>query len=185
MKSICLRLGVSLAAGLVFALLTVAAQQNAPQQGDAGRLTVERDKEKEDAVSKLFEGIRAEVKLAQLQRIKHRADLEESVCTSALTNKPPKIGAAFYTTTDPESITTELASVAAFSKRTPDDKPWYTRYSVAVWRAKDSKEGKVAYLVGLGLYGTALGEFVDCHFTDDVYYCGNWKKFVARSCRGK
>ena len=185
MKAKCLRIDATLVAGLVFASLTATAQQNAPQAGHVESLTIERDKEKEDDVAKLFEGIRAGAKLVQLHRIRHRPDLEQGVCTSALTNQPPKSVAAFYITTDPESITPELMRVAAFSKRTPDNKPWYARYSVAVWRAKDLKQEKVSYQVGINLYVDALGEFVDCHFTDDVCYCGNWKKSIARLCRGK
>jgi hypothetical protein len=185
MKAISFRIGATLVSGLVLVLLAASAQQNAPLRGDAQGTTAERDKEKEDNVAKLFEHIRAEAKVEPMQRIKHRTNLEESVCTSAMTNQPPRIGIAFYTTADPESSTVELMKAAAFSKRTSDNRPWYSRYSVAVWRTKDSKDGQVSYWVGLGFYGTALGEFVDCHFTDDLHYCGNWKKSIVRSCRNK
>jgi hypothetical protein len=185
MNAMHLRIGTSLVSGLVYALL--AATQEAPpaRQSDAGRLMVERDKEKEDQVAKLFEASRAEAKLPQLQRIRYRSELEQGVCTSALTDKPSKHGAAFYITTDPESIPPELKKAASFNKLDPNNRPWYTRYSVAVWRVKDPQAGKVAYRVGVGLYGTTLGEFVDCHFTDDVHYCGKWKESIARPCRGK
>ncbi len=187
MKTICLRIGTTLVSGLVFALSAGIAQEARSETKpiEAGQRTVERDKEKEDQVAKLFEGIRAEVKLPQLQRIRHRADLEQGLCTSALTDKPPKFGTAFYTTDDPESITPELRKIASLNRVGPNKKPWYARYSVAVWRVKDLQEGKASYRVGVGFYGDAVGEFVDCHFTDDVHYCGMWKESIARPCRGK
>jgi hypothetical protein len=171
---------------LVSALLTVIAQQvPAAERGDAERTTAERDKEKEDQVAKLFDAIRAVAKLPQLQRIRHRTDLEQSVCTSALTDKPSKLASAFYITTDPESITPELKKIASSNRLDSKKRPWYSRYSVAVWRVKDPQPGKLAYRVGVGLYETAIGEFVDCHFTDDVHYCGMWKESIVRPCRGK
>jgi hypothetical protein len=187
MNAIHLRIGTTLVSGIVFALLAVTSQETPPatKPGDAGQLTVERDKEKEDEVAKVFESVRAEAKLPQLQRIRHRADLEQGVCTSALTDKPSHLGSAFYITSDPESITPELKKIASSNRLDSHKRPWYARYSVAVWRVKDPQAGKVAYRVGLGLYGTAVGEFVDCHFTDDVYYCGKWKESIARPCRGK
>lgn len=118
MKTIHLGIGTTLVSGIVFALLAAAAQEAPPatEPGDAGRLTVERDKQKEDQVAKLFEGIRSEARLPQLQRIRHRADLEQGVCTSALTDKPSKIGSAFYITADPESITPELKKIASSNR---------------------------------------------------------------------
>jgi hypothetical protein len=187
MKAIYLRIGSGLISGVLFGLLAVAAQE-APfgtKLGDGGQLTVERDKEKEDQVAKLFEDIRAEARLPRLERIRHRADLEQGVCTSALTSKPSGRGAAFYMTTDPESVTSELKKAASSNRLDPHDRPWFTRYSVAVWRVKDPQTGKVTYRVGIGFYETALGEFVDCHFTDDVHYCGRWKESIVRPCRGK
>ncbi|MFZ0299812.1 MAG: hypothetical protein WAM13_15785 [Candidatus Sulfotelmatobacter sp.] len=186
MKTIHLLVG-SVFSGLALAVLAATAQEapTAAKEGSAGPVTVERDKEKEDHVAKLFEGIRAEAGLPQLKRIRHRADLEQGVCTSALTGKPSKQGSSFYITSDPESITPELKKIASLNRLDSNKRPWYERYSVAVWRVKNPTGGEVAYRVGVGIYGTALGEFVDCHFTDDVYYCGNWKKSIARPCRGK
>jgi hypothetical protein len=187
MKTIHLRVGSIFASGLVLALLAATAQEapTASKQGDVGRATVERDKEKEDQVAKLFEGIRAEARLPQLKRIRHRDDLEQRVCTSALSGKPPKQGSSFYVTADPESITPELKEIASSNRLDANQRSWYARYSIAVWRVKDPSAGEVAYRVGVGLYGSALGEFVDCHFTDNVYYCGKWKESIARPCRGK
>jgi hypothetical protein len=186
MKTIHFRVGCTFASGLVLALLAATAQEapTVPKQGDVGRVTVERDKEKEDQVAKLFESIRAQARLPQLKRIRHRDDLEQGVCTSALTGEASKRWSSLYTTADPGSITTELEKIASSNRLGPNKRPWYARYSVAVWRMKDPN-AEVAYRVGVGLYETALGEFVDCHFTDDVYYCGNWKASIARPCRGK
>jgi len=187
MKGTHSRIGLSLLSGIVFALLASTAHEAlaAGEPRDAGRLIVERDKEKEDQVAKLFEGIRAEANISPLQRIGHRADLEQSICTSALTDTPPKVASAFYVTVDPESVTPELKKIASSNRLDSKKKPWYSRYSVAIWRVKDQQAGTVTYWVGVGLYESAAGEFVDCHFTDDVHYCGNWKKLVARPCRGK
>jgi hypothetical protein len=187
MKAIHCRIGATLVSGIMFALSAATAQEAplAAKPSDVTQLTVERDQEKEDHVAKLFEGIRAEAKLPQLQRIRHRADLEQGVCTSALTDKPSELGSASYMTADPESITPELKKIASSNRLDSNKKAWYTRYSIAVWRVKDSQAGKVAYRVGVGLYGTAVGEFVDCHFTDDIYWCGKWKESIARPCRGK
>lgn len=187
MKAIQPRISTTLTSGLTFALLAATAQEAPPatKPRGAGQLMVERDKEKEDQVAKLFEGIRAEAKLPQLQRIRHRADLEQGVCTSAFTDKPSNRGAAFYVTSDPESIAPELQEIASSKRLGANKKPWYARYSVAIWRVKDPQVEKVSYRVGLGLYETAAAEFVDCHFTDDVHYCGKWKESIAHPCRGK
>jgi hypothetical protein len=168
MKSIRFQIGSLLGSGLVLALFSATAHG------------ADRDKEKEDHVAKLFEGIRAEAGLPPLKRIRHRGDLEQSICTSALTGETPARGSAFYTTSDPESVSPELEKIASSKRRLA-----YARFSVAVWRVKDPRGEAVAYRIGVGLYESALAEFVDCHFTDDVYYCGRWKKSIMRPCRGK
>ena len=165
---------------------TALSAQEAPvttKQTSVGQVIGQRDKQKEDPVAKLFEGIRADAKIPALKRIRHRDDLEQQVCTSALTGKPQS--PAFYVTATPDSITPELRKIAVFNRVGPKNAPWYTRYSVAVWRVQEPQTGVVLYWVGVRSYGTAVGEFVDCHFTDDVFYCGKWKESVARSCRGK
>jgi hypothetical protein len=186
-KAINLRIGAMLVSALTFALLAPAAQEPplATNADNSKRLIVERDKGKEDQVAKLFESIRTEAKLPQLKRIRHRDNLEQSVCTSALSGKPSDRGSANYVTTDPESITPELHKIASSNRLDSKNRPWYARYSVAVWRVKDPQTAKTSYRVGVGLYDTAVGEFVDCHFTDDVHYCGKWKESIAHPCRGK
>jgi hypothetical protein len=191
MNAINLRIGTALASGIVFALLAATAQEAPPpstKPGDAERLTVERDKEKEDQVAKLFEGIRAEAKVPRLKRIQHRPQLEQGICTGALTGGRPKGASAFYTTTDPQSPAPELRKIASSNPldRYHPGRPIYERYSVAVWKTKAPQSGNADYyLVGVGMYGSAAGEFVDCHFTDDVHYCGKWKETIAPPCRGK
>lgn len=186
-KAINLRVGTMLVSVLTFALLASTAQEPplAANANNDERLMVERDKGKEDQVAKLFEGIRTEAKLPQLKRIRHRDDLEQAVCTSALSGKPSNRGWANYITTDPESINPELIKIASSNRLDSKKRPWYARYSVAVWRVKDPKTGEPSYRVGVGFYETAASEFVDCHFTDDLHYCGKWKESVARPCRGK
>lgn len=187
MKTIHFRVASTFASGLVLALLAATAQEapTAAKQSNAGRVTVERDKEKEDQVAKLLEGIWAEARLPQLKRITHSDDLEQGVCTSALTGDLSKRWSGFYTTADPGWMTPELKKLALSNRLAPNKRPWYARYSVAVWRVKDPNGGELAYRVGVEFYVTALEEFIDCHFTDDVHYCGNWKESIARPCRGK
>ena len=184
-KALNLRIGTLFVSALAFAPLGAAAQESAPatKQGDTEQHIVARDKKKEDQVAKLFEGIRADAKLSKLERVRRRADLEQGICTSSLTGQPSKQGAVSYMTADTELIAPELKSIAASNRLDPHNKPWYARYSVAVWRVKDPPTGKVAYRVGVGLYETGLAEFVDCHFTDDVHYCGKWKESIAPPCR--
>ena len=69
-------------------------------------------------------------------------------------------------------------------RREPETHPRCTRYSVAVWRASDSQTGETTYWVGFQLYWSAVMEFYDAHFTDDIYYRNEWKKSIAPECRG-
>jgi hypothetical protein len=184
MKTIHLRGGSTFFSGLLLALLAATALDAllATNPDNAERLTVERDQGKEDQVAMLFEGIRVEAKLPELKRIRHRDDLEQAVCTSALSGKRSHLGSAFYTATDPESINPELRQIAESNPLDSKKRPAYARYSVAVWRVKDRQTGELSYRVGIGLYGSGVGEFIDCHFTDDGHYCGKWKDSIARPC---
>jgi hypothetical protein len=167
-----LRIGSASVSFLLTALLFAASQQIpvSTQQPKIGQVMPERDKEKEDWVARLFEHIRAEANLPHLKRIRHRPQLEQDICTSALNGDHSKRGSAFYVTTDPESPAPELTKIASSNPqdRYHSGKPIYERYSVAVWRTKDPQTGNASYWVGVGVYGNAVGEFVDCHFTDDV-----------------
>ena len=54
----------------------------------------ERDRQQEDADTKLFDEVRKESNLRPLSRISDRKSLEQLVCTAAVTGKVPKIVAA-------------------------------------------------------------------------------------------
>jgi hypothetical protein len=177
---------------VVFVLLTtgISAQQvSVPTKQAASRPAMgDRDKAKEDQVAKLFETIRADAKIPQLKRIRHRADIEERVCTVALTGVrlDHSVGNTFslYKTLEPESISPELKQVALFEDFNFKNGR-YPRYSVAVWRTKNPQTGDTVYWVGAQRYWSAVEEFVDYHLTDDVFYHEDWKKNVAPECRGK
>ncbi len=157
-------------------------------QNVSAKQSAERDREKEDVVAKLFEAVIADLKLPLLKRIPHRADLEEAVCTTALADGQSKHLFGLYETTHPESSIDEVKKIATSRDFTVTQKgkrvPRYARYSVAVWQVGGGPQ-QVTYWVGLGFYESATAEFVDCHFTDDVHYCGLWKKSIAAACRGK
>jgi len=177
---------------LVVVLTTGLLAQEAPvptRQESGGRLMVERDKDKEDQAAKLFETIRADLKIPQLTRIRHRDSLEQRVCTIALIGTLPKRAlthtSALHKTSQPESISTELKQVASFDDLQPKNNPSYARYSVAVWRVRDLQAGEVTYWVGVQVFWSAATEFFDNNFTDDISYHNDWKKYVAPECRGK
>ena len=155
----------------------------------AGQLPGERDKNKEDQVAKLFETIRSDLKRPKITRLEHRDSLEQTVCTIALTGTTTKNTSTdisgFYKTEHPESISAELKKVASWSTFHPKSNRGFTRYSVAVWRVPDSRPEEATYWVGVQLYESAVGEFIDDYFTDDIMYHNDWKKSVAPQCRGK
>ena len=156
-------------------------------QNISAKQSAERDREREDVVAKLFEAAVADLKLPHLERIPHRADLEEAVCTTALADGQPKHLSRFYETKHPESSIDEVKKIATSGDFTVTQKgksvPRFDRYSVAV-RVKGGPQ-QATYWVGLGFYESATAEFIDCHFTDDVHYCGLWKKSISPACRGK
>ncbi len=158
-------------------------------QANTGHVMAMRDKAREGDVANLLEKIRADAKLPPLTRIVHRDSLEQMVCTMANSGKPPtgRSGnlAAFYLTADPQMVSPALTGVSSSNKQGADGKLAYPRYSVAVWGGKDSKSGEATYWVGVQRYWSALEEFVDYHFTDDIFYHDQWKKNVAPQCRGK
>jgi hypothetical protein len=148
----------------------------------------ERDRSKEDVVAKVFETLRVEAKLPALIRIRHRSSLEQAVCTVAqlgTSNHSPNVLTAIYKTAQPESISAELSRIALFKEQAPASSLHFPRYSVAVWHVTDSQTGETQYWVGVDLYWSSLEEFVDYHFTDDVFYHNDWKKGIAPQCRGK
>jgi hypothetical protein len=167
-----------------------AQQTSAPaKQGSNAQLVGERDRIKEDQVAKLFETIRASAQIEHLTRIAHRDSLEQGVCTIAQSGTPIKYNStnmqAFYNTAEPQSISAELNKVALFNQLHPKNNFGVSRYSVAVWRVNGSQTGETTYWVGVELYGSAVAEFFDYHFTDDMYYRNEWKKTIEPQCRGK
>jgi hypothetical protein len=179
-----LLLVVALASGLL------AQQMAAPAtQATGARVMGKRDKGKEDQVAKLFETIRTDAKIPHLGRIGHRDSLEQEVCTAALTGTIPKYASsntyALYKTMEPDSVSVELHRVASFNQLHPKANPSIARYSVAVWHWTDAQTGESTYWVGIHLYWSAAMEFVDYHFTDDIYSHNDWKKQVAPQCRNK
>jgi hypothetical protein len=177
---------------LVVGTATPLRAQQAPdqaKQAQSRREMGERDIAKEDKVAKLFETIRADLNSHKLSRINHPDNLEQTVCTTAITGmlpKHPSIGEfAIYKTSRPESISTELNKIASFDALHPKNKTGYQRYSVAVWRTRDLQTGESIYWVGVQLFWSVPMEFFDYHFTDDISYHNDWKKSVAPECRGK
>ena len=184
-----IKLYSSVLLALVFAVPLSGQQSPASaNQSGAGVLVVERDKSREDQAAKLFEIIRADAKMPQLFRIKHRDSLEQGTCTTALTGLAthfPSATFAVYKTAHPELVSPELKNVATLAGFHLSNASDFTRYSVAVWRAKTLRTGEAAYWVGVGLYWGAAAEFFDEHFTDDLYTRNEWKKRIAPECRGK
>jgi hypothetical protein len=179
-----LLLVVGLATGLLAQQMPVPATQSSGTQ-----LMGKGDKDKEDQIAKLFETIRTDAKIPQLDRIGHRDSLEQEVCTAALAGTlskyPSTNQSALYKTTEPGSVSPELNKVALFNRVQIKHHPRIARYSVAVWHLTDAQTGQSTYWVGIRLYWSAAMEFVDDHFTDDIYYHNEWKKHVAPECRGK
>jgi hypothetical protein len=169
---------------LVFPLCSAASSQD----GNKPLLIGARDKEKENVIANLFNTVRADAKLPALTRIKHRDSLEQTVCSvaqrSTLRIDSFAANRVFYKTAQPEAISTELGRVASFKQPNSGKNLFYPRYSVAVWKVKDSETGETAYWVGVELYLSSTEEFLD-NFTDEVFYRNEWKKEVAAQCRGK
>ncbi len=103
------------------------------------------DRQKEDAVAKLFDQVRKDAKLHRLSRIEERTSLQQLVCTVAVTGKIPRFRTGFpvlgndsidvvnqqqagnsaakayqpsalYKTTNPEELTPELKRVALLER---------------------------------------------------------------------
>lgn len=172
----------------LFFILSLCSSAEA-QEGGKTSLVGRRDEGTEDVVAKVFESIRVDAKLPALIRIKHRDSLEQVLCTvsqvGTLGNHRPTVGSTLYKTAQPESISADLNRVASFKEQRPPKNLAYPRYSVAVWQVKDSKTGETQYWVGVELYPSALEEFMENHFTDEILYRNDWKKDVSLQCRGK
>jgi hypothetical protein len=182
--------------GNIFLALVVMAGSSSAQvvpntaSDGGGKGMCERDKVKEEQIAKLFETIRADAKLPPLSRIRHRDSLEQKLCTFGVSGTLRKLTispdiSAVYTTLKPETASSELTHIALFHYPNPKVLTGVERYSVAVWKVKNSRTGETTYWVGVQLYWSAAAEFFDSYFTDDLYYRNDWKKSIAPECRGK
>ena len=156
-----------------------------------------RDVSKEDGVATAFENARKQAAAKRLSRIKFRDDVQELVCTAALTDRAPMYStgvpalgsdaklhhpaSALYRTTEPGNVTDEMKRLASVD---PLHKLGYRRYSVAVWRSTLSGH-EDGYWVGIQFYWSQGMEFFDYHFTDDIWYHNAWKNTVAPECRSR
>ena len=154
-----------------------------------------RDASKENEVARVFENARKQAGAKRLSRIRFRDEVQELVCTAALTDRVPvystgvaalgdakwQPASALYKTREPGNVTDEIKKLASFD---PLHKLGYWRYSVAVWRSTLSDHGD-AYWVGIQFYGSQGMEFFDNHFTDDIWYHNAWKNTVAPECRSR
>ena len=145
---------------ILLALVVLAGSLSAqqvpnPSSEGGGKVMGERDRLKEDQIAKLFESIRSNLNSPKLTRIGHRDNLEQEVCTMALTGTLPKRPLtdtlAFYKTLQPETISPELNHVASFNALHVKNKAGYRRFSVAVWRNRDSQSKEAVYWVGVEL----------------------------------
>jgi len=142
----------------------------------------------EDDVARQFEAIRAKDELPPLKRIPRRDSLEELVCSAASLNAPVwrenRPGALMYKTDNPASPGQELERIALYKDPLEStEQPGITRYSVAVWPSSNRESGQPVYWVGIQVYMSAWGEFIDSNFTDNRSYRDEWKKLVTPACR--
>jgi hypothetical protein len=183
---------MSKAFALTASLLLLPLVANAQLKTQSAKF---RDAPKEDEVARLFENTRKQAGAKPLSRIKFRNEIQELVCTAALTGRVPDVssgipergsdgkwhptGILFYRTTEPGNVTDEMKKLAAYD---PLRKRGFKRYSVAVWKsALSDQEGQ--YWVGIQFYWSEAMEFFDYHFTDDISYHNAWKNEAASECR--
>jgi hypothetical protein len=150
----------------------------------------------EDELARTFENAQKHAGAKPLARIKFREEVQELVCTVALNDSVPMYStgipvlgsndkwhpaSALYKTKEPAKATDEIGRLASLDRL---HKQGYKRFSVAVWRsALSNQEGQ--YWVGIQFYASAGFEFLDYHFTDEIWYHNAWKKAVAPECRSR
>jgi len=163
-----------------FACLIAIVLSMAGESSSQVPIVAARDPAKEDAVAKVFEGVRASHHLYKMKRVKSDMYLEQTTCTAAVGLRPATHNAFFalYKTSTPEIPSSELYGVASFDRPRKKTAANETRYSVAAWRGKDGQ-----YWVGVTLRLSAAWEFLDAYFTDDLYYRNDWKKGIAPECK--
>ncbi len=144
-------------------------------------------KQYEGRVAQMFESIRKDAGLPRFARIRHRPDLEQLVCTAAATDTSPLRrnfpALLMYRTSEPGSATKELQDIARFKDILEDRASQWTRYAAAVWPAHDNQSKDPIWWVGIGIYESAMWEWIDNNLTDDRPYRNQWKDLVATPCR--
>jgi hypothetical protein len=135
----------------------------------------------EDVVAALFEHARSESGLQPLSRV-HKSDVEKLVCTATILGtsgeRPTGLHLnALFKTAEPDKISEDLRKLAG--RR---DRIGFRRFAVAVWTAQPSTD-PVQYWIGFRLYMSPGAEFVENHFTDQVFYKDNRKEVVAPQCK--
>ena len=138
----------------------------------------------EDTLAKQFVEVREKAKLKPLYRIRHRVELAQFACTAAVQDKPSPTriyNLTIYRTDAPDSDQ-ELEKIALSDAKHPTDTT-IQRFSIAVWRSKDTDSRPGAYWVSIGLLESGAAEFFDTHFTDDAFYKNDWKESVSLECR--
>jgi hypothetical protein len=168
----------------MFAVLTASATCQSSPQITASDAKLRQ--QYEGRVAQIFESIRRDNGLPMFSKISHRHDLEQLVCTAAVNDTSPwnynSPGELMYKTSEPQTVTKELKSIARFQDLAGSLPP-STRYAVAVWPGIDNETKQRVYWVGIEIYPSALMEFGDNNLTDDRPYRNDWKKLVATPCR--
>ncbi len=185
---------------LALAIITTVSHATSPFQSSANsgaqvHAAPKREIGAENTVAKLFESIRRDAKEHRLHRIEDRKDLQQLTCSVAVTGGVPRSpsgtpalgnsqfkdeGSALYRTSNPTEITPELQRIATFKVR----RSLLERYSVAVWSSPNQNDRKDAYWVSIKLYYGAGNEFFLNHFTDQMGWKNEWKRFVVPQCTG-
>jgi len=160
--------------GVTVPVLVTNAQQ--PEPAAAPRT---RNANLENVVAKLFERARSEAGLPPLSRVR-RSDVERLVCTATILGtsgeRPSGLHlSTLYKTAEPDKISEDLRRLAG--------RRGFRRFAVAVWAAQPPTD-PVQYWVGFRLYLSPGAEFVENHFTDQVFYQDQWKDVVAPQCKG-
>ena len=173
----------------------------------------QNDRQKEDAVAKLFDQVRKDAKLHHLSRIEERTSLQQLVCTVAVTGKIPRFRSGFpvlgndsidvvnqqeagnsvakayqpsalYKTTKPEELTPELKRVALLERpRKRNGHPSGYTRYSVAVWTVQQPNVKAEYWVSVELFWSAGSEFFLNHFSDAMEWKNEWKSFVTPECR--
>jgi hypothetical protein len=136
-----------------------------------------------DGIASLIQGTRTKGNLRPLRRLKASHQLLQEVCTAAALDHAPKTGnfsdGQFFRVENRELSSTDQVKIE-------NEALWKTnrRFEVAAWPVKPATPStNQHYWVGVRVLAGSFLEFLVGHFSDDIYYSGEWKKNVARECR--